>query len=105
MRRVTRRALPPPTQGALDRRQQKADQKRAAAGTLNVQSTWNSARKTRPLATVPPIPLPHMGQPPWTFCNSIAARRWKRVIARPTSASWTWPSERHTKTPSTSMVY
>ena len=52
MRRVIRRALPPPTQGALDRRQQKADQKRTAAGTLNVQSTWNSARKTKPLATV-----------------------------------------------------
>lgn len=50
MRRVIRRALPAPTLGALDRRQQTADQKRAN-GTLDVQSTWNGARKTKPLTT------------------------------------------------------
>jgi len=50
MRRVIRSALPAPTQGALDRRQQTADQKRAS-GTLDVQSTWNRARKTKPLTT------------------------------------------------------
>jgi uncharacterized protein (TIGR02646 family) len=51
MRRVTRRSLPPPTQVALDRRQQRADQKRAS-GTLNVEGEWKGARKTKPLMTV-----------------------------------------------------
>jgi uncharacterized protein (TIGR02646 family) len=51
MRRVTRRALPAPTQLALDRRQQTADQKRAS-GTLTVQSAWDGARKTKALKTV-----------------------------------------------------
>jgi uncharacterized protein (TIGR02646 family) len=48
MRRITRIALPAPTQKALDRRQDKADGKRAA-GTLNVEAEWKSARKTKPL--------------------------------------------------------
>jgi len=51
MRRVARRALPAPTQLALDRRQQTADQKRAS-GTLTVQSEWDGARKTKALKTV-----------------------------------------------------
>lgn len=52
MRRVTRCELPPSTRGALDQRQQKVDRKLALAGTLDVQGTWNSARKSKPLATV-----------------------------------------------------
>jgi len=51
MRRVTRSPLPAPTQAALNRRQQAADKKRAS-GTLKVQSTWDGARKTKPLVTV-----------------------------------------------------
>jgi hypothetical protein len=51
MRRVTRRSLPAPTQLALDKRQQTANQDRAN-GTLNVERQWKSARKTKPLLTV-----------------------------------------------------
>lgn len=51
MRRFTRCALPAPTQAALDRRQQMADQQLAKGVTLDVQSTWNGARKTKPLTT------------------------------------------------------
>jgi uncharacterized protein (TIGR02646 family) len=51
MRRFTRCALPAPTQAALDRRQQMADQQLANGVTLDVQSTWNGARKTKPLTT------------------------------------------------------
>ncbi len=51
MRRVTRSALAPPTQLALDRRQQAADQK-AASGTLTVQREWDGARKTKALKAV-----------------------------------------------------
>jgi uncharacterized protein (TIGR02646 family) len=51
MRCVTRRVLPAPTQLALDRRQQTANQKRAS-GTLTVQSEWDGARKTKVLKTV-----------------------------------------------------
>jgi uncharacterized protein (TIGR02646 family) len=51
VRRVTRVPLPVSTQRALDRRQQAADAKRAD-GTLNIETEWKSARKTKPLKTV-----------------------------------------------------
>lgn len=51
MRRVTRSALPAPTQAALDGRHQTVIQKRASGATLDVQGIWNAARKTKPLAT------------------------------------------------------
>ena len=50
MRRIVRTALPPATQKALDDRQEKANEKRAA-GTLNIDNEWKSARQTRSLKT------------------------------------------------------
>jgi uncharacterized protein (TIGR02646 family) len=50
MRRIKRLGLPPPTQKALNRKQAAADAKQAA-GTLNVEATWKSARKTKPVKT------------------------------------------------------
>lgn len=51
MRRVTRSRLPASTQLALDRRQQRADQK-WVSGTLKIEREWKGARKTKPLMTV-----------------------------------------------------
>lgn len=51
MRRITRVALPAPTQKALDRRQADADAKRAE-GTLVAEMEWKSARRTKPLKTI-----------------------------------------------------
>lgn len=50
MRRVRRSALPPPTQAALDGKQTAANLAQAA-GTLDLDKTWNSARKSKPLKT------------------------------------------------------
>ena len=51
MRQVTRTALPKAVQTYLDRRQLAADQSRAA-GTLNIERDWKSARQTRAAGTV-----------------------------------------------------
>lgn len=51
MRRVTRSVLPVATQKALDRHQERVNQRRAY-GTLNVEKQWKGARKTKPLQTV-----------------------------------------------------
>lgn len=48
MRRVVRPNLLPATQKALDGRQWKANEKRAA-GTLDIESEWKGARQTKPL--------------------------------------------------------
>jgi uncharacterized protein (TIGR02646 family) len=50
MRRIARVALPTSTQKALDRKQNDADQLRAA-GTLDVERVWKSSRQTKPLKT------------------------------------------------------
>ncbi len=62
MRRISRTPLPAPTQKALERRQQRADEKRFS-GTLNVESEWKGARKTKPLKTA------------LTILKSMAGRR------------------------------
>lgn len=51
MRRITRLPLPPATTKALAKRQAEADAKRAA-GNLDIERTWKSARQTKPLKTV-----------------------------------------------------
>jgi uncharacterized protein (TIGR02646 family) len=48
MRRIQRQDLPAPTQKALDRKQAGADAKQAS-GILDIETTWKSARKTKPL--------------------------------------------------------
>ena len=50
MRRIQRLDLPAPTQRALDRKQADADTKHAA-GALNVEAAWKSARQTKPIKT------------------------------------------------------
>lgn len=50
MRRITRQALPANTAVALGKRQADAEAKRAA-GNLDVETTWKSARATKPLKT------------------------------------------------------
>ena len=51
MRRITRTPLPPATRAALERRQTNTDTKRAA-GSLDIEREWKSARQTKPLKTV-----------------------------------------------------
>lgn len=51
MRRISRPLLPATTAKALAKRQDEADAKRAA-GHLNVERTWKSARQSKPLKTV-----------------------------------------------------
>lgn len=51
MRRVSRLPLPARVSSYLDRRQQRADSRRAA-GTLNVESEWRTARQTRTMGEV-----------------------------------------------------
>jgi len=51
MRRIVRPALPHQTQNALERRQARADARRAV-GELDTETEWCSARRTRPLRTV-----------------------------------------------------
>lgn len=51
MRRITRPPLPLATAKALAKRQAEADAKRAA-GNLDIEHTWKSARQTKPLKTV-----------------------------------------------------
>ena len=48
MRKIQRLALPAPTQKALNRKQSAANKKKAA-GTLNIEATWKSARQTIPV--------------------------------------------------------
>lgn len=50
MRHVRRDPLPSATQAALDRRQADADLKRTV-GRLDINATWDGARKTKPLKT------------------------------------------------------
>ena len=50
MRRIIRNDLPQGTKKALDDRQENANEKRAA-GTLDIEKEWKSARQTRPLKT------------------------------------------------------
>lgn len=50
MRRIRRLDLPAPTQQSLNRKQAQTDAKRAS-GTLNVEGTWRSARKSNPVKT------------------------------------------------------
>lgn len=50
MRRIARMDLPPATQRALDSRQEKAIEKRAA-GTLDIEKEWKGARQTKSLKT------------------------------------------------------
>ena len=50
MRHIVRIDLPRATQKALDDRQERANEKRAA-GTLNIEKEWKGARQTRPLKT------------------------------------------------------
>ena len=50
MLRIVRIDLPPATQKALDDRQEKANEKRAA-GTLNIENEWKGARQTKSLKT------------------------------------------------------
>jgi uncharacterized protein (TIGR02646 family) len=48
VRRIIRKDLPAGTKKAINDRQEKADEKRAA-GTLDIEQEWKSARQTRPL--------------------------------------------------------
>ena len=50
MQRISRLDLPVPTQRALDRQQTDTDVKHAA-GTLNVERVWRTARQAKPLRT------------------------------------------------------
>jgi uncharacterized protein (TIGR02646 family) len=50
MRKIQRLDLPMPTQQALERKQIDADAKQVV-GTLNIEATWMSARKTKPIKT------------------------------------------------------
>lgn len=50
MRRTIRIDLPRATQKALDGRQKKANEKRAA-GTLDIEKEWKGARQTKPIKT------------------------------------------------------
>ncbi len=50
MLRIVRIDLPPATQKALDDRQARANEKRAA-GTLNIENEWKGARQTKSLKT------------------------------------------------------
>lgn len=48
MQKIPRLALPAETAAALDRKQSAAN-KKSAAGVLDIDATWKSARKTKPL--------------------------------------------------------
>jgi 5-methylcytosine-specific restriction endonuclease McrA len=51
VRCIVRKDLPPATKKALDSRQSKANEKRAAC-TLDIQQEWKSARQTKPIRKV-----------------------------------------------------
>jgi uncharacterized protein (TIGR02646 family) len=85
MRKIQRLVLPAPTQKALDRKQARANTKKAA-GTLNIEATWKSARQTKPLKTALGV------------LQTMAGNRQRCMYcgdSHGTDIEHFWPKERH----------